>query len=100
MNETYRKCRLPSLDADAWSGCVTKTDACVEKTITQVKRNKTKEHFSQLRSQATTRKKMLTYSHKFLEQSKGYLNHVVTFFYFNFTLFQGLSHYNTQLERR
>ena len=37
MQEAARKRKPPSLDADAWAGCVAKTDNCVDKTVAQDK---------------------------------------------------------------
>ena len=36
--------KLPSVDSEAWAGCVVKTDSCVEKIITQAKSNKNNEY--------------------------------------------------------
>ena len=76
IQEAARKRKPPSLDADAWAGSVAKTDACVEKTITQAKWNKSKEYLAKLRRDIGTRDKVSKLEHKFLEVSRGYFNHV------------------------
>ena len=76
IQEAARKRKPPSLDAEAWAGSVVKTEDCVEKTITQSKWNKAKEILGETRSKIGSPERPNKLLHKFLEVSRGFLNHL------------------------
>ena len=71
-----RKRKLPSLNADSWAGTIIKTEGVVEKTISQEKWNRVKAILLELRANAGSRDHPLKLEHKFLERSRGFLNHI------------------------
>ena len=76
IQEAARKRTAPTLLADAWAGCVSKTQNSVEKTITQAKWNKTKQYVKDLRNLMGTSDHPRAVPHKLLERIRGFLNHV------------------------
>ena len=78
VQEAARKRRPPSLDAEAWAGCVVKTNNCVDKTVTQAKWQKAKDLLKDLRSSIGSPDHHGSLVHKSLERSRGCFNHIGT----------------------
>ena len=76
IQEAARKRTSPTLNANAWAGCVAKTDGLVSKSIAQAKWDKAKLLIAELRSCIGTEDHPGLIPHKFLEKKRGYFNHV------------------------
>jgi len=76
IQEAARKRTPPSLLADPWAGAIIKTFNEVTKTVSQEKWSKAKVILADLRSQIGSPDHLGLLSHKTLEQSRGFLNHL------------------------
>ena len=76
IQEAARKRTAPTLLADAWAGCVAKTQGVVEKTITQAKWIKTKKYLEELKDLIGTPDHPRAVPLKALERVRGFLNHI------------------------
>ena len=77
MQDAARKKKPPSLDAQAWAGCIIKTDGeDVEKTVSQEKWDKAKSYLKELKRQAGTEEQPGMVNHKFLQRARGFFNHL------------------------
>ena len=76
IQEAARKRSSPTLNADAWAGCVSKTEGVVTKTITQLKWNKAKVYLKGISLEMGTPDHPRPLLHKNLERARGYFNHL------------------------
>ena len=76
IQEASQKRSSPSLNADAWAGCVVKTEGSTVKTITQAKWNKAKAHLASLRQELGTHDHLKPLLHKQLKIIRSYFNHL------------------------
>ena len=77
IQDAARKKRPPSLDAQAWAGCITKTSSVeVEKTISQDKWDKGKDYMKLIKYSAGSEDSPKLINHKLLQRARGFYNHL------------------------
>ena len=91
IQDATRKKRPPSLDAQAWAGCIIKMDGeNVEKMVSQEKWDKSKLHLEELKRQARMEETLGLINQKILQQIQGFYNHLEMIIDFLLPVLKGL----------